>query len=961
MRFALFLLVASLAVTPAIAQPIRFASPNGKLRASVFVDSAQHLAWSLFLNGKPLVMAGGLGITLSGTDVGAGVKLGTAAVSLHNSSYPWSGVHSVATDRYRRVMIPIIAKHGRFTLGGRYTLDGPFTLGGRFTLECRLFDDGFAFRYLIHSHGSVRVTGESSSWHLPAGSTVWYQENVYYYEGLHYASPISRLGVKQMGPPVTFRTPDGLYGSITEAALYNYSGMSLKSDTLGTLRAAFVNDPDGWTMDGTFSSPWRVVLASATLDGLVNSDVIPDLNPAPDSAARASAPWIRPGRAVWSYFDHDNVTTLALEKAYVDKAGALGFEYSIVDAGWDSSWPNAYDSLASLVRFASRRHVGIFVWKSYASLKDDSVRQAFFRDMQRLGVAGLKIDYIDKEGIDQVRFYEKALRDGLAFHLLIDFHGADKPTGYNRRFPNELTREGIYGQEWRTYTPQGPINNAIIPFTRFLAGPADYTPGVFDSKLSYGTSRAQQLALTVIYNSPLLCWADDPAVYLASPAAGLVRTIPTTWDETRVLPFSRIGELVAFARRKGNDWFVGIINAGDEKRLALPLSFLGSGGFRAEIISDDLTSADRVLRSVAGVGSGDTLPVLLNSKGGFVARFTATGTPPAQLAIRPAGGYLLGPQRVRIETKSPAVIRYTTDGSLPDTRSALYTGDFTVYEPGVVRARVFEGTGAGARGATAKRGATDVAAEGADVVAQFLRAPAPEASPAGGIFIGRQAVCLSTGVPGEIRYTTDGSEPGASSPLYQDSVLLDTSTMLKSRVFFAAGGASEINNVRFQKVVPDEAVFNGGDGSGSGAATGGIAGLRYSYYEGKWDSMPAFERLTEKKHGVVLFPSLDSITSRPNEYGLRFSGWIKIPETGVYTFYTISDDGSQLYIGDQKVVDNDGCHGDLERCGDRALMAGKHPFVLDYFQNSSGQTLQIFIKGPHLTKQMIPAAMYSAQ
>jgi len=180
-------------------------------------------------------------------------------------------------------------------------------------------------------------------------------------------------------------------------------------------------------------------------------------------------------------------------------------------------------------------------------------------------------------------------------------------------------------------------------------------------------------------------------------------------------------------------------------------------------------------------------------------------------------------------------------------------------------------------------------------------------------------------------------------------MVLDASTMLKSRVFFAAGGASEIGAVRFQKVVPDAGLTTGG----------GVAGLRYGYYEGKWDSMPAFDRLTEIKHGVALLPSLDSIASRPNEYGLRFTGWITIPETGVYTFYTVSDDGSELYIGDHKVVDNDGCHGDLERSGERALMAGRHRFTLDYFQNSSGQTLQVFIKGPNLEKQVVPNSFFS--
>jgi hypothetical protein len=512
---------------------------------------------------------------------------------------------------------------------------------------------------------------------------------------------------------------------------------------------------------------------------------------------------------------------------------------------------------------------------------------------------------------------------------MIDFHGADKPTGYNRRFPNEITREGIYGQEWRTYTPQGSINNAIIPFTRFLAGPADYTPGVFDSKLAYGTSRAQQLALTVIYNSPLLCWADDPALYLASPALPIIKSIPTTWDETRVLTPSRIGELVAFARRKENNWFLAIINAGDEKRLKLPLSFLGPGGYKAEIISDDLTNSDRIFHSITGCSATDTLTITLQTKGGFIARLTKTNAPSATIAIQPAGGYLQGPQRVRIIARSRGSIRYTLDGSLPNPQSPLYTGDLTITGPALIRVR----------------------SNDADVVAQFLPAPAPTVTPAGGIFIDQRSVQLSTNMPGEIHYTTDGSEPNASSPLFKELLLLDRSTMLKSRVVFPAGGAGLISSLSFQKLTPDSDV----------QISGAIPGLHYAYYEGKWDSLPVFAQLMEKKHGVVPSPLLDSIATRANEYGLQFTGYITIPQTGVYTFYTISDDGSKLYIGNQLLVNNDGCHGDLERSGDRALMAGKHPFRLDYFQNSSGQTLQLFIKGPHLEKQAIPAAMFSTR
>jgi alpha-glucosidase len=932
------------------------------------------------LNGRALVGPSVLGISVDHADLGQDVELGAPVVTVTDVRYPWRGVHSVAVDHYRQVIIPVKNKR----------------TGVRWRLECRIFDDGFAYRYVVpgkatggpgQSGGSMqvrgsrpggdstRVTGESGSWAIPAGSTVWYQANVYYYEGLYYSSPVESLGARHLGPPVTYETPDGAYASITEAALYNYSGMSLQSDSSGVLHAAFVNDPDGWTIAGTVVSPWRVVVAGRDLDALVNSDIIPDLNPGPGPVAR-NAGWVKPGRAVWSYFVHDNVTTLQLEKTYVDKAALLGFEYSVVDAGWDASWPNCMDSLQSLVDYARQRRVGIFVWKSYAALRDDSVRAAFFRTMNRIGVAGVKIDYIDKEGIDQVRFYEHALRDALKFRLMIDFHGADKPTGYNRRFPNEITREGIYGQEWRTYTPQGPVNNAIIPFTRYLAGPGDYTPGVFNSSLAYGTSRAQQLALPIIYNSPLMCWPADPDIYLGSPALPVIRHMPVIWDETRVLAPSAVGQVAAFARRKGGDWFVGIINAGDEKRFSLPLSFLGGGGYRAEILSDDLTNSDRMLHSVTACTAGDSLAVAMKAQGGYVVMLRKVAGPPPALVIMPAGGYIEGPERVRIGVKEAGsvenaeaagtagrvgtagsaamrevtrqVIRYTTDGSEPDGRSAEYTAPLTVAGPQLLRARVFD----------------DGKAEAADVVAQFLNVPAPIVSPSGGIFTGRETVRAEG--RGDIRYTIDGSDPTITSPVFGDSLVLDRSVTFKSREFFSAGGRSELSQLVFRRVEPDPAVGDTGavagtmGGGGRSAVAGGVSagGLQYSYYEGKWDSMPDFSRLVAVKEGHAATPELSGIPARAENYGIQFRGYVDVPETGVYTFYTVSDDGSQLYIGDEKVVDNDGCHGDLEKSGDRALAAGRHPITINYFQQGSGQTLQVYVKGPHLEKQIVTAGLF---
>jgi hypothetical protein len=193
---------------------------------------------------------------------------------------------------------------------------------------------------------------------------------------------------------------------------------------------------------------------------------------------------------------------------------------------------------------------------------------------------------------------------------------------------------------------------------------------------------------------------------------------------------------------------------------------------------------------------------------------------------------------------------------------------------------------------------------------------------------------------------------------------------IKSREFFRAGGRSEMSEQVFRRVEPDPAVADTGrvagraaePGAGEGGARAGaahVAGLDYSYYEGKWDSMPDFSQLAAVKQGHATTPELSDIPARSDNYSIQFRGYVDIPATGVYTFYTISDDGSQLYIGGEKVVDNDGCHGDLERSGDRALAAGRHPITINYFQQGSGQTLQVYVKGPHQEKQLVTARLFS--
>ena len=200
---------------------------------------------------------------------------------------------------------------------------------------------------------------------------------------------------------------------------------------------------------------------------------------------------------------------------------------------------------------------------------------------------------------------------------------------------------------------------------------------------------------------------------------------------------------------------------------------------------------------------------------------------------------------------------------------------------------------------------------------------------------------------GNIHFTMDGSEPSLHSPHYTDSLLITKTTMLRAKTFYANGSGSSTTKADFIRVTPAPAI----------SILNKTPGLLANYYEGQWKKMPDFNKILRVRSSTVTTPDLGQLQTRQYNYAVRFSGYVNIPATGIYTFYINSDDGSQLYLDDQKLVDNDGSHGDLEKSGDKALSAGLHRFTVNYFQDASGQTLQVYIKGPGMAKQIIPPSM----
>ena len=288
--------------------------------------------------------------------------------------------------------------------------------------------------------------------------------------------------------------------------------------------------------------------------------------------------------------------------------------------------------MPGLVGYAKAKNVGLLVWLNWEAVREQM--DVAFPIYQKWGLAGVKIDYMDRKDQEIVAFYQRATRTAAKYHLAVDFHGAYAGSGEERTFPNWLTREGVMGLEYCKWSDRAtPRHNVTIPFTRMLTGPMDYTPGGFRNVTATDfaprnelplvmTSRAHQLAMYVVYDSPLQMLADTPSAYRGEPGSELLKAVPASWDETRVLD-GKIGEYVVIARRHGSDWFVGAMTD-QARKVAIPLGFLGSRVYDATIYTDTGDTAKNPTRLAV-------LP----------ARLEAKGSRPLELSLAAGGGAVL--------------------------------------------------------------------------------------------------------------------------------------------------------------------------------------------------------------------------------------------------------------------------------------------------------------------------------
>lgn len=469
-------------------------------------------------------------------------------------------------------------------------------------LVMRLYNDGLAFRYEYKGLQHVKAPAEQTAYIIPEGIKRWMLQWSDGYEGFYPMSttanvkalggfggstPQNRLN-NHWGYPLLMEPADDVFALITEANIERrQSASSLFNEGE---RFSVVPDKNDLQLTGDWHTPWRVVIVGRLAD-IVQSTLVTDVC---EPSQLTDTSWIKPGVVSWVYWAYNHGSNdYSIIKKYVDLAVALQLPYVLIDAEWDEMnkvASNEGKNIEDAVAYAKSKGIKPLIWYNSSigwingapgpkfRLNKPEDREKEFAWCEKIGVAGVKIDFFSGDNQENMDYCIDLMESAARHHLLVNFHGAPIPRGWQRTYPNLLTTEGVYGAEWYnnvpTFTKKAASHNATLPFTRNVIGPMDYTPCAFsDSQHPHITSHAHELALTVLYESGLQHLADRPESFLAQPAEvqQFLSHLPNVWDDTRYVA-GYPGESAVLARRSGNTWYVAGINGTDEEQaISIPL------------------------------------------------------------------------------------------------------------------------------------------------------------------------------------------------------------------------------------------------------------------------------------------------------------------------------------------------------------------------------------------------------
>ena len=492
------------------------------------------------------------------------------------------------------------------------------SIGENTRMVMRLYNDGIAFRYEYTGLQDSKVPEEHTSYIIPEGTKRWMQQWSDGYEGFFPMTTTANVKTlagfggsfetkeinTHWGYPLLMEPIDGVFALITEANIERRQSASSLFNQGEVFSVK--QDQNDLLLTGDWHTPWRVVIIGKLAD-IVESTLVTDVS---EPSRLEDVSWIKPGVVSWIYWANNHGSNdYSIIIKYVDMAVALGLPYVLIDAEWDEMdkvASNEGKTIEDAVAYANAKGVKPLIWYNSSvgwvdgapgpkyRLNKPEDREKEFAWCEKIGVAGVKIDFFSGDNQMNMDYCQDLLESAARHHLLVNFHGAPIPRGWQRTYPNLLSTEGVYGAEWYNnvphFTKKAASHNATLPFTRNVIGPMDYTPCAFsDSQHPHITSLAHELALTVLYESGLQHLADRPESFLAQPkeVQSFLGQLPTVWDETRFVS-GYPGESAVLARKSGNSWYVAGINGSDEPQtLATDLSFLGNGDRCTQLFADD--------------------------------------------------------------------------------------------------------------------------------------------------------------------------------------------------------------------------------------------------------------------------------------------------------------------------------------------------------------------------------------
>ncbi len=516
----------------------------------------------------------------------------------------------------------------------------------KLNLIIRAYNDGVAFRYEIPGKDAAyKVTDELTTYSIPDSTMRWLQKFNPANEGL-YAKMVDGSEQKDWAYPALFSTPDTSCWFLIHEADVNHNFCGSKLTNYGDKTKYKITFPDEWNGRGTgevqptvtlpWKSPWRVIVMGSLAD-IVESTLVNDVS-AP--SVIVDTEWIKPGVASWNYWsDNHGTKDYKTVCRFADLAASMGWDYTLLDWEWDnmSNGGNLEDAL----RYIHSLGVKPLIWYNSggehtwvgATPKDRMLthenRMEEFAKLKKLGVAGVKVDFFESEKQDMINYYLDILEDAAKFEIMVYFHGCLVPRGWQRTYPHLMAYEGVRGAEWYNNGPEltttAPAHNSVLPFTRNVVGSMDYTPVTFtNSQYPHITSFGHELALSVLFESAMQHMADRPEGYYELPdaAKSFLKTVPNTWDDTKLLD-GYPGEFTVMARQKGANWYIGGISGiQKEKTQKLNFSFLSENvKYKLTLISDGIHDKTFSVKHMV-VYNTSTIDVKMLRRGGFAAELT---------------------------------------------------------------------------------------------------------------------------------------------------------------------------------------------------------------------------------------------------------------------------------------------------------------------------------------------------